>query len=53
MFVADSQLEDGLPPKDNVLFDRDTHAHRYETLRTLIAAYEADQHQFDRCRVYF
>lgn len=53
MFVADSQLEDGLPPKEQVHFTHPNFANRYQTLETLIAAYRADPQKFRECRAYF
>jgi hypothetical protein len=53
MFVADSQLRDGLPPRDKVEFREGTQENRYTTLTTLIEAYQADRKRFAGCRAYF
>lgn len=53
MFIANSQLENGLPPKDKIHFIQDAHANRYETMIALIAAHKADAARFDSCRAYF
>lgn len=53
MYIADSQLEKGLPPKEKVHFYQGTHANRYETLTNLIAAHRANPAQFESCRAYF
>ena len=53
MFVADRQLNEGLPPKDKIVFPQESQAHRYETLNTLIEDYRKNSERYDRCRAYF
>lgn len=53
MFIADSQLRNGLPPKDKIVFPQGTQEHRYASLTTLIEAYQADRKRFANCRAYF
>lgn len=53
MFIADSQLRNGLPARDKVVFPQSTQEHRYATLTTLIEAYQADRKRFANCRAYF
>ncbi len=53
MFIANSQIENGLPPKDKVHFPADTHAHRYETLTTIIEDYNKDQEKYRSARAFF
>ncbi len=53
MFIADSQLENGLPPKDKVHFPEQTHAHRYETLTTIIEDYRKDPAKYHAAHAFF
>lgn len=53
MFVAESQLQNGLPHKTAVHFPRDIHADRYDTLDFLIEEYKVKPERFEACRVYF
>ena len=53
MFIADSQLEHGIPPKDNVLFTNGGQQNRHETLTTLIQLYRDNPDKFARCHAYF
>jgi hypothetical protein len=53
MFVADSQLANGLPHKTLVHFPRGIHADRYDTLSFLIDEYKVNPERFEGCRVYF
>ncbi len=53
MFIADRQLTEGLPPKDNIVFTQEAQAYRYETLNTLIEDYGKNIERYDRCRAYF
>ncbi len=53
MFIADSQLSDGIPAVENVFFRHETQRHRHETLTTLIELYRAKPETFERCRAYF
>lgn len=53
MFIAQSQLTDGLPPMEAVHFPQEAHKHRYRTLQTLIADYRANPDKFANCRAFF
>ncbi len=53
MFVADSQLANGLPHKTSVHFPREIHADRYDTLDFLIEEHQVKPERFEACRVYF
>lgn len=53
MFVADSQLANGLPHKTQVHFEDASQAVRYDTIDFLIEEYRVEPSKFDNCRVYF
>ena len=53
MFVAESQLTNGIPDKEKVYFANGEQAHRHDTLTTLIDVHRKNPHKFDRCRAYF
>lgn len=53
MFIADSQIEAGLPPKDKVFFRKETHGTRYKTLKTIIEDYKGDPGKYKNVRVFF
>ena len=53
MFIADSQLAYGIPPRDSVLFINDGQQNRHATLTTLIQLYRDNPDAFARCRAYF
>lgn len=53
MFVADSQLSGGLPPKEKVWFRNSDHSYRYDTVRTIIAEHRQKPERFARCRAWF
>ncbi len=53
MFVADRQLEIGLPEKSKILFLRDSHANRYETIMTIHKEYHQNPEKFKAARVHF
>ena len=53
MFVADSQLRDGLPPKEVIHFSATGSGHRYDTISEIIADYRKSPEKYARCRAYF
>ncbi len=53
MFIADSQLKGGIPPKETIHFHKGTHQNRYNTLMFLIEAYNKDPDRFKNCFAYF
>ena len=53
MFIADSQLRDGIPPKSSVHFSNASQGSRHDTLTALIERYRKDPATFERCRAYF
>jgi len=53
MFIANSQLANGIPPIEQVHVARDSHANRHATVSFLIDAYRRAPERFEDCRVYF
>ncbi|HUS97671.1 MAG TPA: hypothetical protein VMX97_13100 [Hyphomicrobiaceae bacterium] len=53
MFIAESQLMQGIPPREKVHFPHQNHVNRHATLSTLIAGYHENPQAFDCCRAYF